>query len=443
MATTFQNANFIGTVKIRGDLDITGPTTETIFGGTIRCNSLYFAGDEISTVYAKLEMPTLTGLNVVGQTAGDPVIKIYPNYTGAHQSSYICINNTGVTDGSPNQLILGSVSTATSPNDFRGYAKIDTASNGVSSSTPLSICTQGIEHILISPENGVQFKTQVSSDNFVNAPTYRFKTDVTGNTYISWNSGYKSMDFVSYQGMYAWYYNYQNGTGNKSMTLSREGVLAGITGIDADISSSLSIRCQGSEHIRLEPASTTTSFMNTTITGTLYTKNIGIDDTCSLYAGLGIHCKPGAYGAYSGNVFNANWEQSALNFYIGTAKVATLTSTCDYRLKDNIETPKSVLDRLCSIPMFTYNYKNISIFRDNGKHIGYFAHELQNAFPELDNIVTGKKDEVDASGNMVIQTINAEFTHLLMKAIQEQNEIVLNVQKRIENLESCLHNSNN
>jgi hypothetical protein len=341
MATTFQNANFIGTVKIRGDLDITGPTTETIFGGTIRCNSLYIAGDEISTVYAKLEMPTLTGLNVVGQTAGDPVIKIYPNYTGAHQSSYICINNTGVTDGSPNQLILGSVSTSVPTSVFRGYAKIDTASNGVSSSTPLSICSQG------------------------------------------------------------------------------------------------------SEHIRLEPASTTTSFMNTTITGTLYTKNIGIDDTCSLYAGLGIHCKPGASGAYSGNVFNANWEQSALNFYIGTAKVATLTYTCDYRLKDNIETPKSVLDRLCSIPMFTYNYKNISIFRDNGKHIGYFAHELQNAFPELDNIVTGKKDEVDASGNMVIQTINAEFTHLLMKAIQEQNEIVLNLQKRIENLESCLHNSNN
>lgn len=340
MTTTFQNANFIGTVKIRGDLDINGPTTETIFGGTIRCNSLYIAGDEISTVYAKLEMPTFTGLNVVGQTVGDPVIKIYPNYTGAHQSSFICINNTGVSDGSPNQLILGSVSTSVPTSIFSGYAKIDTASNGVSSSTPLSI------------------------------------------------------------------------------------------------------RCQGTEHIRLEPVIATTPF-RTTISSNLYAKDIFINDACSLYAGLGINCKPGMNGAYSNNVFNANWEESALQMYIGTNKIATLATTCDYRLKDNIENPKSVLDRLCSIPMFTYNYKNISIFRDNGKHIGYFAHELQEAFPELINIVTGKKDDVDASGNMVIQTINSEFTHLLMKAIQEQNEIVLNLQKRVENLESCLHNSNN
>jgi hypothetical protein len=86
--------------------------------------------------------------------------------------------------------------------------------------------------------------------------------------------------------------------------------------------------------------------------------------------------------------------------------------------------------------MFTYNYKNISVFRDNGKHIGYYAHELQEAFPELNNLVTGKKDELDVSGNMVIQNINAEFTHVLMKAIQEQNKIIRNLQTRIENLES-------
>lgn len=807
MATTFQNANFIGTVKIRGDLDITGPTTETIFGGTIRCNSFYIAGDEISTVYAKLEMPTLTGLNVVGQTAGDPVIKIYPNYTGAHQSSFICINNTGVTDGSPNQLILGSVSSATGPNDFCGYAKIDTARNGVSSSTPLSIRCQGTEHILISPD-GVQFKTipscavaptttshlcnksyvdsivqngassvagsitatsiglgnvnntsdadkqvstatatQLSSkaplaspqfttdintpkvtlkststnmyitssnenfmeffnstasnagfgfyngttpietcrintqgirlpqfsdygvywgsnlhvsskiydsldlniwtdntlnitapttvnitspqvytngyylaDQFVKAPTYLFKTDVTGNTNITWNSAYKFMDFTSYQGSFAWYFNYQNGTGNKSMTLSAAGILAGMTGIDTTFLKSysngitatagsqgatmtttpqanteitnvatvhtitvnplyigrLNINCPMSfwiEHFSnsgngldtstrsfksatcniykngdlfLTPTVTSSNRYNITKyykhsqnengtaeqyvtnlvvdfepvcsvdtvvytvelranvieensrfiqnsanivsitklvnfntdisgrkewintysngfgyfysnsgtgylvpsctpyysseapnlkTGSIACANIVIANGSYLKAGNGMITRAGSSGGYGGNNFNTFWTGTVLQCWVDTTNIGNFT-ICDYRLKQNVEFAPNVLDRLCSIPMITYNYNNVSVFKDNGSHIGFYAHDLQNAFPELENIVTGKKDDADESGEIKIQTVNAEFTHLLMKAIQEQNEIIKNLQARILLLES-------
>ena len=35
--------------------------------------------------------------------------------------------------------------------------------------------------------------------------------------------------------------------------------------------------------------------------------------------------------------------------------------------------------------MFNYEMKDISIFKKNGNHLGFYAHELKDAFPELNN----------------------------------------------------------
>jgi len=94
------------------------------------------------------------------------------------------------------------------------------------------------------------------------------------------------------------------------------------------------------------------------------------------------------------------------------------------------------LDRLCSVNMYNYEMKDISIFKKNGNHIGFYAHELKDAFPELNNIVDGEKDAVTENGDIQPQTITAEFTHLLMRSIQELNAKVIELSKRIIELEN-------
>jgi len=134
------------------------------------------------------------------------------------------------------------------------------------------------------------------------------------------------------------------------------------------------------------------------------------------------------------NTMNTYWTGSALQAWVDISNLGNFT-ICDYRIKENIQPCSNVLDRLCSVNMFNYELKNISIFKKSGNHIGFFAHELQEAFPELNNIVSGEKDKLTDDGEIQPQTINAEFSHLLMKSIQELNEKIIQLTNRITELE--------
>jgi hypothetical protein len=68
--------------------------------------------------------------------------------------------------------------------------------------------------------------------------------------------------------------------------------------------------------------------------------------------------------------------------------------------------------------------------------LGFYAHELKDAFPELDTIVNGEKDAVNENGDIQPQKINPELTHLLMKAIQELNAKIIELSNRIVELEN-------
>jgi len=143
--------------------------------------------------------------------------------------------------------------------------------------------------------------------------------------------------------------------------------------------------------------------------------------------GNGYKARQGQGGTAIGNTLNQWWVDST--------NVGNFT-LCDYRIKENIQTPSNVLDRLCSVNMYNYEMKDISIFKKNGNHIGFYAHELKDAFPELNNIVDGEKDAVTENGDIQPQTITAEFTHLLMRSIQELNAKVIELSNRIIELEN-------
>jgi hypothetical protein len=160
-----------------------------------------------------------------------------------------------------------------------------------------------------------------------------------------------------------------------------------------------------------------------------------LDSTIAANLGRGFYSRAGVDGVTNtSNVINLNWDGSKMNIHYNNIIATNLS--CDYRIKENIQPPSNVLDRLCSLNMFNYELKDISIFKKNGTHLGVYAHELQDAFPELNNIVNGEKDELTLDGNIQPQSINPEFTNLLLKGLQELNLKVVELENKIIELEN-------
>jgi hypothetical protein len=192
--------------------------------------------------------------------------------------------------------------------------------------------------------------------------------------------------------------------------------------------------------------------------GTLHLTN-GVD------TGLTLDCS-GNYGIANNGILYANInsgdKQHAMAFGLdtdipslivrgGDTEYQVTISLSDYRIKENIKQPKTdILDRLSSINIFDYTLKRLpELLNENqdkiSNQLGFFAHELQEMFPEYDNLVIGAKDDVDENGNMKIQQINLlQFGNILMKSIQEQNEkinqlilITQTLQAEIQELKSA------
>jgi hypothetical protein len=87
--------------------------------------------------------------------------------------------------------------------------------------------------------------------------------------------------------------------------------------------------------------------------------------------------------------------------------------------------------------MINYEWKNTGIFHKNGiTHLGFFADELQDTFPELNGLVDGDRNALTNDGEILPQTISSEFVNVLMRSIQELNEKVNQLSNRIVELEN-------
>lgn len=93
---------------------------------------------------------------------------------------------------------------------------------------------------------------------------------------------------------------------------------------------------------------------------------------------------------------------------------AYYNSVSDYRRKTNIELLTSAIDLVKKVPAKTYNWVDS---HKTETSIGFLAHELQAVVPQA---VQGKKDEVDAKGNPVYQSVdNSKLVPILWAAVQE------------------------
>ena len=162
-------------------------------------------------------------------------------------------------------------------------------------------------------------------------------------------------------------------------------------------------------------------------TTTAYTLSAG----GATLANGGYACRAGVYGEYS-NTFNWFWDGYVFKGYVDNVHVGTI---CDYRIKENIKPTSPVLDKLCSINMFDFTHKELSIFKPNGNHIGFFAHELKETFKEYPKLVSFEKDDLNEDGTIKFQLIEMPILNLIiMKAVQEQNTIVKDIIKENEDL---------
>lgn len=132
-----------------------------------------------------------------------------------------------------------------------------------------------------------------------------------------------------------------------------------------------------------------------------------------------------SYGSYYawGNAFNWYWTSGGVvEIWVDDTMVHNFAPNyCDYRLKENIQNVSKVIDRLMKIPIFIYDRIANGVMGSSQRHVGLFAHELQNLFPEIDHLVIGTQDEY-VNDKPLYQSVTNEITFLLMKGIQELKE---------------------
>jgi trimeric autotransporter adhesin len=100
------------------------------------------------------------------------------------------------------------------------------------------------------------------------------------------------------------------------------------------------------------------------------------------------------------------------------------TSSSDIRLKENISEIEDSLNKVKNLRGVYFTWKNDD---SRDKHIGLIAQEVESVFPEA----------VQFNGVEDYKTVRySELTSLLINAIKEQQEIIEDLKKRVEDLES-------
>lgn len=155
-------------------------------------------------------------------------------------------------------------------------------------------------------------------------------------------------------------------------------------------------------------------------------------------------------GLYVSSTDAGSGNVDFISFHTGTTERArlkwtgstiSLANTSDYRLKENVIDLQNATERLNGLRPVQFDWI------DNGSTSeGFIAHEVSDYLP---NAVSGTKDEVwleedcideneDKVGQPKYQQIHREeFIPLLVKALQESNAKIAELEARIETLENA------
>jgi hypothetical protein len=142
--------------------------------------------------------------------------------------------------------------------------------------------------------------------------------------------------------------------------------------------------------------------------------------------------------------WRTNWLSSnnpVLRFH-SDGSITNLTNSyatwSDIRLKENIVNTSPKLQDLLKVRVVNYNLKGTSNVISN-KHIGVIAQELEQLFPDLIDTHELTQEDINAGINEGYKSVKYScFSVILIKALQEEHEIINKLNTRIEVLnEDC------
>ena len=122
-------------------------------------------------------------------------------------------------------------------------------------------------------------------------------------------------------------------------------------------------------------------------------------------------------------------RSSAGTFQYGIRGNGTV-ATSDERRKKNVEPARSYLADVCSIPVVKYNWKSDE--DDAPKELGWLAQDVAKVFPNM--VVTHHDGQNDDQEVLLLK--KEVFLPMLMKCIQEQQQMIETLQAKVAALEA-------
>ncbi len=372
-----------------------------------------------------------------------------------------CVQNGAVTLAYDNTTKLQTTSTGVNVTggvtaDNRVVIDGVDTGNPSASANQLRVSGYGIlgnrADIYVTNENA-SGKLKFGTGGVHNAAT-KMVIDSSGNVGIGTDSPDTNAKLDVYGGR-----TYLDATNEFTLRLSNTGTIGGFIGTPA--SGSLAFyNSTGSERMRITSggflkASNTGSYINSTGTyheirsnkNNSYTAILENTTTSnSSFAGLNIRYSGISPDATS-NSFLVCEDSTAIRMRVysdgdvWTSDAGTLTS--DETLKNNITDVTSKLDDVMNLRVRNYYWNEDYHPEKTGKKlIGFIAQEFEQVFPNLVSNHIIKKEEVDEDGIVTEEAIykkgikEGKLIPILVKSMQEQQEIINDLKNRIETLEN-------
>jgi hypothetical protein len=102
----------------------------------------------------------------------------------------------------------------------------------------------------------------------------------------------------------------------------------------------------------------------------------------------------------------------------------------DRREKTNFVPAGSYLDKICAIPVQTFNYIDQNLEEDAGLTLGVVAQDVQAVAPEL--VMESNWAAKDEEPKMRLSIYQTDLQYALMKCIQEQQAIIESLKARLD-----------